>query len=280
MIRKQCIAIALIGFVIVLLGSVSSTRAQVIWQEDFDGFTRDWVCCQPDCGLNPGLPTGYTEFHANTMCGGDGCNTAIIPAADRNGSGRGMRVKFTSTCFPTGENVLKKNLGTNLQRFYLRWYERDTLNSFSNFHKLFRLKQGTSQILIPEWQTTGSHIQMNLWDANSNSNHFFTGYNLDTDYTPGTWVCYEIFIDIPNRQAQFWVNGVSKGTLTNQAWSTSWYVLNVEVGGNQYGGGAGNYRDYDDIVVSTSYIGPDGGAGGGSTPTASAPNPPTGLRVY
>jgi len=273
--KRKWILFMLIGFLGAVLGVPGNAGAQIVWQENFDNFTHDWICCRADCALTPGLPPGYSEFHSNTMCGGDGCNTAIIPAADRRGSGRGMRVKFTSTCFPTGENVLKKNLGVNLQRFYLQWYERNTINRFSNFHKLFRLKQESTQILIPEWQINGGHIQMNLWDANSNSNHFFTGYNLDTDYSPGQWACYEIFIDIPNRQAEFWVNGVSKGKLTNQAWSTSWYVVNVEIGGNQYGGEVGNYRDYDDIVVSTSYIGPPGD--GGASP--SAPSAPTGLRI-
>ncbi len=243
-------AAILIGF--------SLAQAQIVWQEDFNVPTKDWICCKADCALTPGVPPGYTEFHSNTMCGGDGCNAGIISAADRQGSGRGFRIDFTPTCFPTGENVLKKALPQKLQRFFLRWYERDTLNRFDNFHKLFRLKQASGQILIPEWQRNGSHIQMNLWDAASNSNHFFTGYNLDTDYVPGTWTCYEIFIDIPNKAAEFWVNGESKGKLTNQAWSTSWAVQNIEIGGNQYGGGAGNYRDYDDIVASLSYVGPDG----------------------
>lgn len=116
---------------------------------------------------------------------------------------------------------------------------------------------------------------MNLWDAQSSSNHFFTGYSLDVDYTPGTWACYELKIDLVNKQAQFWVNGVSKGTLNATWWPSGWYVRYVEVGGNQYGHSwvspTEEARDYDDIVVSTDYVGPAG--------TSEQVDPPSLLRV-
>lgn len=256
-------------------------NSEVYWQEKFDSLTKDWQCGLSDCALTPGLPPGYVGFGSNTLCRNYGQkNAQITTLAERANSGtankRGFRIFLEEQCWPTGENILKKDLGANRTLIHLRWYQRDSVNKFSNFQKLFRLKQPSGQILIPEFQVNGGHVQMNLWDAQTNSNHFFTGYNLDTDYTPGTWVCYEIKIDLVNKRAEFWVDGVSKGTLNATWWPSGWYVRYIEVGGNQYGQSWAypkeETRDYDDIMVADSYIGPDG-------QPINRPSPPEGLRV-
>lgn len=263
---------------LVFLLTYHNAHAQVIWQEDFDSFSKDWVCCLSDCALVPGLPPGYTEFHSNTMDGNYGeCNTQITTDAHlgtTEANKRGYRIYLEGNDpFPTGENVLKKNLGANYTQIYLRWYERDSYRNFTNFQKLFRLKQTSGQILIPEWQVNYSHVNMNLWSTTT-GNLFWTNYNLDTDYTPNTWVCYELKIDLVNKQAEFWVDGVSKGSKSIPGWGTGWYIRYIEVGGNQFGHSwsapTEHYRDYDNIVVSTSYVGP----------SSLGPTPPTGLRIH
>ncbi len=260
--RKIAKTSALTVFIVSLPALVSG---QVVWKEDFDGFDRDWVCCKSDCAREPGVPPGYSEFHSNTLCKNYGeCNSQITTKAERNNPGvenkRGFRIYLKQHCFPTGENVLKKDLGENLTDFYLRWYERDSVNRFSHFQKLFRMKQETGQILIFEWQVNRRAVQMNLWDAASGKNHFFPDYSLDWDYKPGNWVCYEIKIDLVKKEANFWVNGRNKGKMKNLPWQDGWYVRNIEVGGNQYGHSwkapVEEYRDYDDIVLSKSYVGP------------------------
>jgi len=271
------------GMAVLLLLVICQTgHTTVIWQESFDGYTRDYSCSLSDCALNPGLPAGFAGFGSNTMCKNYGQpNTQIITSAERSNPGqtnkRGFRINLEEQCWPTGENILKKDLGKNYTLLYLRWYQRDSTKSFTNFQKLFRLKQADGQILIPEFQVNGSNIQMNLWDSQTSSNHFFTGYNLNTQYTVGTWVCYEIKIDLVNKKAEFWVNGVSKGTLNATWWPSGWYVRYVEIGGNQYGHSwvspTEQTRDYDDIVVADSYVGPSG------TPPAATIPAPTNLRV-
>lgn len=269
--------------VLLLLVICAATgHATVIWQESFDGYTRDYNCDLADCSVNPGLPSGYFGFSANRLCKNYGqSNSQIVGAAERSNPGqtnkRGYRINLEEQCWPTGENTLRKNLGKDYSLIYLRWYQRDSTKSFSNFQKLFRLKKADgNQILIPEFQVSGSGVQMNLWDAQSNANHFFTGYSL-SQYTPGTWVCYEIKIDLVNKQAQFWVDGVSKGTLNATWWASGWTIRTVEIGGNQYGHSwtqpKEETRDYDDIVVADSYIGPSG------TPPAATIPAPTNLRV-
>jgi len=117
---------------------------------------------------------------------------------------------------------------------------------------------------------------MDMWDANTASNHFFTGYSLNTQYTVNTWVCYEIKIDLVNKQAQFWVDGVSKGTLNATWWPSGWTISAIIVGGNQYGHSwtypTEQTRDYDDIVVADSYVGPSG-------PPATTVPTPGNLRI-
>ncbi len=256
------------GMAILLLLAICHTgHATVIWQESFDNFTRDYNCSLSDCSSNPGVPTGYMSFGSNTLGKNYGNpNTQIVGGAERSNPGatnkRGFRINLEEQCWPTGENILVKDLGRNYTLLYLRWYQRDSTKSFSNFQKLFRLKQSNGQILIPEFQVNGSNIQMNLWDAQSSSNHFFTGYSLNSHYTANTWVCYEIKIDLVNKKAEFWVNGVSKGTLNATWWPDGWYIRYVEIGGNQYGHSwtapTEHTRDYDDIVVADSYVGPTG----------------------
>jgi hypothetical protein len=252
-------------FMVLFLSLPSPVLGQVVWKEDFNGFDQDWVCCKADCAGEPGVPPGYSEFHSNTLCKNYGeCNSQITIKAERSNPGvenkRGFRIYLKQHCFPTGENVLKKDLGENLTAFYLRWYERDSVNRFSHFQKLFRLKQKVGQILIPEWQVNRRSIQMNLGDAASGKNHFFPDYSLDWDYKPGTWVCYELRIDLVKKEAEFWVDGKSKGKMKNLPWRDGWYLRNIEIGGNQYGHSwkepVEEYRDYDDIVVSKSYVGP------------------------
>lgn len=262
---------------------IGTGHATVIWQENFDGFTKDWNCSLADCSLNPGLPPGYSAFGSNTLCKNYGNpNTQIVTGAERTSPGgtnkRGFRINLEEDCLPPGENILGKNLGADYGLLYIRWYQRDAVNTFSNFQKLFRLKQADgNQILIPEFQVNSGKVQMNLWDVATADNHFFTGYNLTTDYTPGTWVCYEIKIDLINKQAQFWVNGVSKGSFNATWWSSNWKIRYIEIGGNQYGHSwvypTEKTRDYDDIVVSTSYVGPSG------TSSSSGVAAPTNLRV-
>lgn len=251
---------------LLLLVGIGTGHATVIWQENFDGFTRDYNCSQSDCSGS--MPSGYSAFSSNVMCQNYGQpNAQIVGAAERSSPGqtnkRAFRINLEQQCWPTGENILRKNLGKDYSRIYLRWYQRDSTKSFSNFQKLFRLKKADgNQILIPEFQVNGSNIQMNLWDAQSGANHFFTGYSLNTQYTPGRWVCYEIKIDLVNRQAQFWVDGVSAGTMNATWWPSGWTIRYIEIGGNQYGHSwtypTEHQRDYDDIVVADSYVGPSG----------------------
>jgi hypothetical protein len=237
--------------------------AVVVFEEDFDGFSQDWVCCLSDCALDPGLPPGYSGFSSNTLGGNYGeCNCQVTTDADRAGGGRGMRIYLEEDAWPTGENILKKDLGADHRLLHIRWYMRESTKDFSNFEKLFRIKEAVGQILIPEWKAEGSHVYMNLWDANTSNNHLFTGFDLRTDVGVDEWHCYEIRIDLDARQAAFWVDGDAKGVLEDQPWLDGWQIRNIEIGGNQYGHSwtaPTEYpRDYDDIVIATAYVGCDG----------------------
>jgi hypothetical protein len=249
-------------FLLALLVLGRSAGAVEIYSEDFDGFSRDWVCCLADCALDPGVPPGYTEFHSNVLGLNYGqCNCQITTEADRGSGGRGLRINLEEDAWPTGENVLKKDLGEDYRLLFIRWYMRESTTDFTNFEKLFRIKQASGQILIPEWKAESGHVYMNLWDANTSANHLFEDFDLKTEVEVGQWTCYEIKIDLDAKNAELWVDGVSRGTLTDQPWLDGWVMRNIEIGGNQYGHTwsepVEHPRDYDDIVIATEQVGCD-----------------------
>lgn len=260
---KKFITSAMAVFALLII--CQTGHSAVIWQENFDGFTQDYNCSSAVCTS----PPGYVGFMSNTECKNYGLpNAQIAGTAERSYPGqtnkRGFRINLEEQCWPTGENLIRKDLGKDYNLIYIRWYQRDSYRTFQHFQKLFRFKKADgNQNIIPMFYGNGSNIQMGLWDAQTASVHFFTGYNLNTQYTVGTWVSYEIKLDLVNRQAEFWVNGVSKGKLDASSWwPAGWTIRNVEIGGNQYGhpwtAPVEHHRDYDDIVISTSYVGPSG----------------------
>jgi len=269
---------------IALLLSSGQANATTIFGANFDGLTKDYICsamnASGDCG-SANSPPGFTGFHQNTMCGNYGqYNSEVIREAGRSGktTDRGFRINLEQRCFPTGENSLTVRLGADYKKFYLRWYQKMSLNKFDNFVKIFRMYNSAgSQILIPEFHNDNGATRFILGVSPfSGAAPFNKNYRLDTDYTPDTWVSYEILIDIPNQQWTFWVNGVNKGTLKCSEIDKSWSVRTIDVGGNQYGNYQTvapheDYIDYDDIIISDTYIGPDN--------AASQIPAPSGLRV-
>jgi len=234
---------------------------------DFDNLTADWICTDDDCRLDPGCPYAYgtTKF---TACGANytyGPAEIKTTAARITGTNkRGFRVNLTNEGATTPvDTYLKFALGSAYTLFYIRWYQRDSRSTYTNFKKLFRIQRSAtpSQILVPEWQLDNSSVtRMNVWDANLSNNNFFTGYNY-TSSTPGTWYCYELKIDLANKVSEFWVNDVSKGTINGTNWVTGWSAVTMQISGNHSREVGGGTIDFDDVVISETRV------GCGSTPT-------------
>ena len=268
--------IVLLLAVLSLLTISQKAQATVIWSENFDRFTSDFVL---DTGFHA-CPVG--NYLSNSKgCYGNAVKPAVIGTAHARIKGTNKRGFFqpifdswaaagSNPNDPIGNEIgLGVIFPKTIDVMYIRWYQKDTYVQYVNFQKLFRISNGTlgsvgNQRFIPGWNVNGSHVQMSLGvgtgtgAAGSWIGHFFTGYNLDTNYTPGTWKCYEIKIDTVNKVGELWVDGSSKGKVSlSDALASGVRISAMQVGGNHSYkvGQSGHSITYDDVVVADSYIG-------------------------
>lgn len=250
---------------LMFLVSASVSYAGELWREDFDAYSRDYTCSNVGTG-GCAHPSQYTYMYGDTSTS-DGPDSAITEAAARNreAGNRGFRLwvypNSSGTCCENKLVRLGLGMGNN---FYLRWYQRMNFNTQSSYKKIFRIKTtGGSQRLIIDWYklwNAGNKTRLILATA---ADSFQTvsinqNYSLEDDYTPNTWVCFEVYIDQTNDRWTLWVDGVQQGAPVSFT-PSNFYIDGFSIGGNQVGtSGAVHTVDYDDIVVSTSYIGPDG----------------------
>ncbi len=265
---------------ILIIAVSASAQAGIIWQENFNGYSSNWSCTDGDC--EAGCPSGYVGCRGDQSVAG-GPDIEISTAYERSNPGpsnRGYRVwVYDGTSGTCCENVLRKSVpaGTN---FYLRWYMRLSTNKLENYWKMFRMFSNGTQIFIlePKYRYSWGETRFNLSNGTGSAEANWTQWVISKDYTPDTWVCMEVFINQTNGQATLWVDGASKGTISiSQLQSSNYSIDRIEIGGNQsdIAGGNDNYMDYDDVVVSTTYIGPANDNGGTVDPLT----PPSALKV-
>ncbi|MFH1587565.1 MAG: hypothetical protein ABID38_06945, partial [Candidatus Diapherotrites archaeon] len=267
---------------LVLLVMLSQlVTAQVIFEDDFDGLSQDYVCCNSHTGYNGtcDLPPGYTYFKSNGHDYGE-CNGLIIPEADRfggRGENRGFRIHIEERTIPERDTQLTVELAEPQKTVYFRWYERNSANDLmaGPGDKLFRISNSNEEQIafilwdpenslpgIPVYAATASYIPAeNIYDVQHFEKDGEVDFDLKTDVLPDTWHSYEIKIDIDGGSGELWVDGVSRGTIENQIWGGDWGIQYIYVGGNQQGQSwfepQEEHRDYDDVTFSTEYIGPD-----------------------
>lgn len=269
--RKLFFVTLVVGFALVS----KLALAEIIWQEDFDGYDANWSCSNGGC-------TGPTGFDSSAR--GDQSTSAspdieITTSAEWSDPGgtnkRGYRVHiYSGTSGTCCENVLRKSMSFGTD-FYLRFYTRYSTNRMGNYWKQFRFFASGSQVLIfePKYRYSWGETRLNLTNA-SGSESSVTQWVFSDEYTANTWICVELFINQTNDEWTVWVDGENKGTY-QWPFSRQNAITRIEVGGNQTTASGGDHTmDYDDIVISTTYVGP-GEPGGGNQP----PSPPQGLTI-
>ncbi|MFH1587496.1 MAG: LamG domain-containing protein, partial [Candidatus Diapherotrites archaeon] len=240
-----------------------STLEGVIFEDDFDSFTRDYEC---DNSYACEKPDSYDLFKSH---GGDygKPNGQIINEADRfggQGENRGYRICLEEDVFPARDTQLEVTLTHPQEVMYFRWYGRESTLQFTNYQKLFRIFTASyNNILTIGWKhktLPGEPIWLYLFNTNTADNILFTDFDLGTDIIPGDWHCYELLVDLNSKTTEFWVNGITRGRITERSFPDDWSIGIVAIGGNQYGHDwvepVEYTRDYDDVVFSTEYIGP------------------------
>lgn len=251
-----------LSFTLLFLFVPNFLYAQVIWQEDFDGFSSNWLLSNDNDG-RPNCPAGFEQ------CGGDQ-STSNSPdieihtdfeRSNRGGNNRAYRVWIYPGTSPTCcENILRKDIPA-VTDFYLRWYMRLSTNSMGNYWKMFRFwdTRGTHRfILEPKYRHTWGETRF-IITTTTGEESAWTNWIMSDDYTANRWVCMEVYVNQSNNEATLWVDGDNKGTI-HLPWSANYNVGRIGVGGNQTSAsGKVQTMDYDDIVVSTTYVGPNSG---------------------
>jgi hypothetical protein len=258
--------------------------AEEIWSDNFDNYTQDYVCAN-NVGNCP-RPSQYVYFYGDRSTS-DAPDAAITSDAARTPgtNQRGFRLyvqpNSSGTCCENKLTRLGLDIGYN---FYLRWYQRMNYNSQSSYKKIFRIKTtGGSQRFILDWYnsySTGTNLILFTNADGFQQRHANTNYTLETDYTPNTWVCFEVFIDQTNDEWTLWVDGVQQGGPVKFT-PSNYFIDGFSIGGNQVGtSGRLHLVDYDDIVVGTTYIGPVGAEPTQPSPApTSPPSTPTNPKI-
>jgi len=253
MINKICLLTVALLFL-----SPAAVFAEVVWEQDFDDYSMDWICCLGDCSIIPGKPPGFSGFKSNGSYI-DYCASQIIEDGDRSGTSgnRGYRIKLFWDHLPSRDSMLTVSLPAGHSKLFFRWHMRESnVNGLRGFDKVLRIWSGSFQI-VPEWKWNQSKLKWNIWNA-SNGNQYPNSTDYRSVISDDEWHCYEVMIDLANGEAKFWFDGVSSGTLTNQRYPDSTFSY-FNIGGNSYGHTWSEpqieTRDYDDIVVSTERIG-------------------------
>jgi hypothetical protein len=245
--------------VLFFLAFASTAFGADVWSEDFDGYSSNYTC---NNSTSCALFGTYDDVNGDSSTA-DTPDMVISTDFERSnpgGNNRGMRIYVwggtSGTCCENGPAEYNAGIPAN---FYLRWYMRmSRAGGGQQYAKIFRLHNNR---LILDWYRaawTGNKTRLSLFDYSSSwGNHDpNTAYALEDDYTPNTWVCFEVFIDQTNNQWTLWVDGVQKGPPVPWSNPTNWSTGQIQIGGNQTG--PYDYTiDYDDIVIGTTYIGPE-----------------------
>lgn len=264
--------------------------APIIYSNNFDYFTSDTVNYSSSIPILDSTGSNFASIWLNpnqnycySACHNHMWPITITTAASRiqGPNKRGFRrlwgwnQYYDSGCADCNgggpEAALFHSLGANYKKLYIRWYERPSWNSITSLYiKLFRIHSPTRQGWVPEWRTdiTGSVgkarmiVGMDPFDWSKDI--WWTGFDYKTYAAahPYEWTCFELMIDITNNDMDFWVNGElitgkqRNGTTMCSHCSSINYM---SIGGNTTAVSVDDnqYADYDDIKLSTGYIGPE-----------------------
>ena len=111
-----------------------------------------------------------------------------------------------------------------------------------------------------------------VWQANNNQPSAFNWLNHTNE-----WVLVEVKFDFGNHQAEMWINGIEY--LHNWSVNFDWSTIEDIIISGWRSLGTSNDQSYwiDDVVVSTSYIGPRNDSQ--PLPDTTPPSPPSGVMV-
>ena len=250
----------------VFLQLAATASADMIWEDNFDDKADGEMSCRISGGACR-APAGYQYMYGDPENAPPQGATQITTSANNNrktrgATKRGFRINLPDKTFPDAENKLSVLWGASYGKVYIQWDMRESRAwPKTSYQKLFRLP-ASAQTTIPEWKNRNFAISFSPFSGTEGVDHMtWFKCRLGIEISTGAWHTYEIMLDLPNQKAQLWVDGVSYGVKTATGINKAWSYASFEIGGNQHTDpdkpDAGEYRDYDNVKVSTTYIGVD-----------------------
>lgn len=264
-------------------GVAENSHAGIIFSDDFESYPSSWVCTQGDLSK---WSAGYSNcsstagFGAEWKMGAGRSSINALYSWKKMGVPNGYRGEAQK--WLTGSDVK--------QEIYHRWYmkvpgsavyNKGIDQGFKFWRYITRANgfSGPDEIYLNVRGTTFAGGKLTIYESGSSAYHDLTNVS---DFNDNQWHCHELRIKINSSGMsdgiiQYWLDGTLKATYSNLRLDKS-----AGQGGiHRIGVGMGNVSDndwyqaewsavgFDDVVVATEYIGPDGVAT--SNPDMSAP---------
>jgi hypothetical protein len=277
--RKQVMA-----FVVTMAILLPCTHATIIFQNNFDS--------SPDTHTGSSIPSGWDEWYASggtqATVGGVTHWSGEISSPGRGG-GKSLKMWRSGTFFEDYTGALAAGTTTHFNPttndIYIRWSMRlpsgisaDFSNAGSTYQKLWRLNTqgGNGEIYLNINTYDGNSfpadaaLQLSVGDAFYDPD---LGYDTvwatllpPTAMAPlfdGQWHSYELHIGTTTNTLECWVDGISKYRKTDFPIAQQNVLFIQHFGmGNRASGtvmqSSWQAWEFDDLVISDSYIGPVG----------------------
>lgn len=257
------------------------TSAAILFQDNFDN-------CTSNCNsgtMSPPNSASWDQWFGGGPVTADGAShyAGEISSPGRNGTGKSLKVWRNGEIYAyngeyTGPLHKDDFAGTGRNDVYLRYYIKWPSSMATNDNTLY-LKQWRIITTNPDIYHRELYLNINPWYSSiqdgelrlSTSDgqcwHVLLNSSALKALFDGKWHSWEFHIDLANDDLQFWVDGVSRYHITSAnlggyafddfthfpigntnghgvgvAWQNSWQAVEV-----------------DDLIISTSYIGSDGG---------------------
>ena len=273
--------------------------AEVIFSEDFSSWNSDYPFDSYDdpgpdgWSFANGNSAGYATFDGVTHYTGEVTTPGRAGASDR-----ALKIWRHST-FTSNDSFYgllgyqESNLHTT-RELYTRWYMKIPVNfkiaedasCYMNYQKLWRYLYGASGVIYLNFNGSNfTSAKLQLYALGDTSSPTWKNIINVADIQDGEWHCHELRIKLNTQgnadgEYQYWLDGVEIMHFTGAAFGAN---ENEYFSSTQFGMGNSGIKDcspqgefqstwsaieFDDYVLSTTYVGPEG--------TASAPPPDTG----
>ena len=283
------------AFIIAIITGAGNCAAQVLFSDDF----RSW----PDYNfakdsVNPPGGWSYLDGNPSSTIGGITHYAGEVSTPGRLGaSDRSFKIWRNNSFVKNYSSELyyhESSLVSN-KTIYVRWYMKIPTNfevTNMNYLKMWRWRINSKAGI------NGNAIYIdftgNLFSGSSMAiTKFYPtgGWSTLTSTSSirdGQWHCHEVMIKLNTNgksdgEIKYWLDGVQKKNITGCNWEATSGdgIASTSLGVGNTAGTFQNFWqaiEFDDYVVSTSYIGPSGSSSSSSSASSSsAPPPPPGV---